>query len=167
MRLGDPSNEDTDVGPVINEASAERVRNLINDATSQGGRILVGGIGEGNYIPPTILVDVPASAALCREEAFGPVAIVQEVKDFASGLAEINDSRFGLQAGIFTTDVAKSFDAFNSLEVGGVIINDSPSYRIDHMPYGGVKDSGLGREGVRYAMDEMSEIRLLVFAQPS
>jgi glyceraldehyde-3-phosphate dehydrogenase (NADP+) len=167
LRLGDPSNEDTDVGPVINEASAERVRNLINDATSQGGRILVGGIGEGNYIPPTILVDVPASAALCREEAFGPVAIVQEVKDFASGLAEINDSRFGLQAGIFTTDVAKSFDAFNSLEVGGVIINDSPSYRIDHMPYGGVKDSGLGREGVRYAMDEMSEIRLLVFAQPS
>ena len=165
LRLGDPSSEDTDVGPMIDETSARRVRTLINDATSQGGRILVGGLGKDNYIPPTILVDVPASSAVCREEAFGPVAVVQKVDDFASGLAELNDSTFGLQAGVFTTDVAKAFDAFNSLEVGGVIINDSPTYRVDHMPYGGVKDSGLGREGVRYAMDEMSEIRLLVFAQ--
>ena len=95
------------------------------------------------------------------------VAVVEQVDDFASGLAAINDSTFGLQAGVFTNDVTKALDAFNSLEVGGVIINDSPTYRVDHMPYGGVKDSGLGREGVRYAMDEMTEIRLLDFAQPS
>lgn len=167
LRLGDPSSEETDIGPVINEASAQRVRDLIADATAQGGKILTGDAGEGNYIPPTILVDVPTTAAVCREEAFGPVVIVQRVDSFTSGLEQINDSTFGLQAGVFTTDVVRAFDAFNSLEVGGVMINDSPTYRVDHMPYGGVKDSGLGREGVRYAMHEMSEVRLLVFAQPS
>jgi glyceraldehyde-3-phosphate dehydrogenase (NADP+) len=167
LRLGDPAAEDTDIGPVINETSARRVRDLIEDATSQGGRIILGDAGEGNFIPPTILIDVPASSAVCREEAFGPVVIVERVESFVNGLAQINDSTFGLQAGVFTADVTKAFDAFNSLEVGGVIINDSPTYRVDHMPYGGVKDSGLGREGVRYAMDEMSEVRLLVFARPS
>jgi glyceraldehyde-3-phosphate dehydrogenase (NADP+) len=167
MRVGDPSSEESDIGPVINEASAKRVRDLIAEATTQGAKILLGDGGEGNYIPPTILVDVPASASVCRDEAFGPVVIVQRVDSFARGLEQINDSTFGLQAGVFTTDVAKAFDAFNSLEVGGVMINDSPTYRVDHMPYGGVKDSGLGREGVRYAMDEMSEVRLLVFAQPN
>jgi acyl-CoA reductase-like NAD-dependent aldehyde dehydrogenase len=167
LRVGDPSSEETDIGPVINDASAQRVRDLIADAVAQGGKVVIGDTGEGNYIPPTILVDVPAGAAVCREEAFGPVVIVQRVASFASGLEQINDSTFGLQAGVFTTDVTKALDAFNSLEVGGVMINDSPTYRVDHMPYGGVKDSGLGREGVRYAMDEMSEVRLLVFAQPS
>jgi acyl-CoA reductase-like NAD-dependent aldehyde dehydrogenase len=167
LRVGDPASEESDIGPVINEASAKRVRDLIADATSQGGKILTGDAGEGNYIPPTILVDVPVGAAVCREEAFGPVVIVQRIESFASGLEYINDSTFGLQAGVFTTDVARAFDAFNTLEVGGVMINDSPTYRVDHMPYGGVKDSGLGREGVRYAMEEMSEVRLLVFAQPS
>ena len=103
-------------------------------------------------------------SAVCRDEAFGPVAVVDRVSDFQSGLAALNDSRFGLQAGVFTSDITKAFDAFRTLEVGGVIINDSPTYRVDHMPYGGVKDSGLGREGVRYAMDEMSEIRLMVIA---
>jgi acyl-CoA reductase-like NAD-dependent aldehyde dehydrogenase len=166
LRVGDPAKEDTDVGPVIDEASARRVRGLIADVTAQGARVLVGGPGEGNYIPPTIIVDAPPTAAVCREEAFGPVAVVERVEDFASGLAALNDSTFGLQAGVFTADVGKAFDAFNELEVGGVIVNDSPTYRVDHMPYGGVKDSGLGREGVRYAMQEMSEVRLLVFAQP-
>jgi glyceraldehyde-3-phosphate dehydrogenase (NADP+) len=165
--MGDPSSEDTDVGPVINETSGQRVRDLITGALDQGAQIVVGGLGEGNFIPPTILTGVPATAAVCREEAFGPVAIVEKVDDFDSGLRAINDSNFGLQAGIFTKDIAQAFDAFNSLEVGGVIINDSPTYRVDNMPYGGVKDSGFGREGVRYAMDEMSEIRLMVFAQPS
>ena len=163
LRLGDPMREDTDVGPVINEASAERVRGLIKGAIAQGARIVVGGLGEGNYLPPTVLIDVPPTASISCDEAFGPVAIVERIDDFASGLRAINESRFGLQAGIFTKDVARSFEAFDSLEVGGVIINDSPTYRVDHMPYGGVKDSGLGREGVRYAMEEMSEIRLLVF----
>jgi len=165
--VGDPSSPATDVGPVIDERSARRIRSLITSAIAEGATLVSGGIGEGAYIPPTILTDVPSGAALCRDEAFGPVAIVERVGDFASGLAAINDSRFGLQAGVFTRDVSRAFDAFNTLEVGGVIINDSPTYRVDHMPYGGVKDSGLGREGVRYAMDEMTEIRLMVFAQPS
>ena len=166
LRVGDPASEDADIGPMINLASAQRVRGLINEATAQGARIVAGGLGEGSFIPPTILVDVPESSPVCREEAFGPVAIVQSVDSFERGLDAINDSMFGLQAGVFTPDVNKAFDAFNSLEVGGVMINDSPTYRVDHMPYGGVKDSGLGREGVRYAMEEMSEIRLMVFASP-
>lgn len=165
--VGDPANESTEVGPVIDDRSAKRVRALITSAIEGGATLVTGGLGEGSYFPPTILSDVDPDASICREEAFGPVAIVQKVDDFASGLAAINDSSFGLQAGVFTNDVARAFDAFNTLEVGGVIINDSPTYRVDHMPYGGVKDSGLGREGVRYAMDEMTEIRLMVFAQPS
>jgi len=165
--VGDAANESTDVGPLIDERSVQRVRALITTAIEGGATLVTGGLGEGMYIPPTILSDVDPDASICREEAFGPVAIVQKVDDFASGLAAINDSTFGLQAGVFTNDVTRAFDAFNTLEVGGVIVNDSPTYRVDHMPYGGVKDSGLGREGVRYAMDEMTEIRLMVFAQPS
>ena len=167
MVVGEPSNESTDIGPVIDEQSAARVRALVSSALDEGATLVTGGLGEGNYLPPTILTGVARTSAVCRDEVFGPVAIVEQVEDFASGLAAINDSTFGLQAGVFTTDVGKALDAYHNLEVGGVIINDSPTYRVDHMPYGGVKDSGLGREGVRYAMEEMTEIRLLVFAQPS
>ena len=163
--VGDPALESTDIGPVIDERSQQRVRGLINSALAEGAKLVIGGLGDGPYIPPTILIDVPPTSAVCRDEAFGPVAIVQRVPDFESGVAALNDSNFGLQAGIFTQDVNQAFEAFGQLEVGGVMINDSPTYRIDHMPYGGVKDSGLGREGVRYAMDEMTEIRLMVFAQ--
>ena len=167
MVVGEPSSESTDIGPVIDEQSAARVRALVSSALDEGATLVTGGLGEGNYLPPTILTGVARTSAVCRDEVFGPVAIVEQVPDFASGLAAINDSPFGLQAGVFTNDIAKALDAYHNLEVGGVIINDSPTYRVDHMPYGGVKDSGLGREGVRYAMDEMTEIRLLVFAQPS
>jgi glyceraldehyde-3-phosphate dehydrogenase (NADP+) len=167
MMVGDPSSESTDVGPVIDDRSTQRIRSLITSAIESGATLVTGGLGEGAYIPPTILTNVPSEAAVCRDEAFGPVAVVQRVADFARGLAAINDSHFGLQAGVFTNDVTQAFDAFNTLEVGGVIVNDSPTYRVDHMPYGGVKESGLGREGVRYAMEEMTEIRLMVFAQPS
>jgi glyceraldehyde-3-phosphate dehydrogenase (NADP+) len=165
--VGDPSDPATDVGPVIDENAARRIRSLITSAIADGATLVSGGVGDGAFILPTILTDVPPLASVCREEAFGPVAIVQRVPDYSSGLKAINDSRFGLQAGVFTSDVARAFEAFNTLEVGGVMINDSPTYRVDHMPYGGVKDSGLGREGIRYAMDEMTEIRLMVFAQPS
>lgn len=167
MSVGDPADEATDIGPLIDEKSAQRVRALVTSALEGGATLVAGGLGEGKYIPPTILADVPADAAVCRDEAFGPVAVVQKVPDFVAGLAAINDSHFGLQAGVFTRDVHQVFDAFHTLEVGGVIVNDSPTYRVDHMPYGGVKDSGFGREGVRYAMDEMTDIRLLVFAKPS
>ena len=165
--VGDAADETTDVGPLIDERSTQRVRGLITSALEAGATLVCGGLGQGPYIPPTILTQVPSDAAVCRDEAFGPVAVVQKVSDFASGLAAINDSAFGLQAGVFTSDVSRAFDAFNTLEVGGVMINDSPTYRVDHMPYGGVKDSGLGREGIRYAMQDMTEIRLMVFAQPS
>jgi glyceraldehyde-3-phosphate dehydrogenase (NADP+) len=167
MVVGDPASEETDIGPLIDERSANRVRSIISSALNEGASLVTGGLGSGSFIPPSILTDVARTSRACREEAFGPVAIVEKVEDFESGLAAINDSAFGLQAGVFTNDVAKALHAFHTLEVGGVIVNDSPTYRVDHMPYGGVKESGLGREGVRYAMEEMSEIRLLVFAQPS
>jgi acyl-CoA reductase-like NAD-dependent aldehyde dehydrogenase len=163
--MGDPADEGTDIGPLIDQRSAERVRALITTAVESGAVLVTGGLGEGNFIPPTILTSVPTESSVYRDEAFGPVAVITKVVDFESGLTALNDSRFGLQAGVFTNDITKAFDAFRTLEVGGVIINDSPTYRVDHMPYGGVKESGLGREGVRYAMDEMTEIRLLVFAR--
>jgi acyl-CoA reductase-like NAD-dependent aldehyde dehydrogenase len=163
--MGDPADEGTDIGPLIDRRSAERVRALITTAVESGAVLVTGGLGEGNFIPPTILTSVPTESAVCRDEAFGPVVVITKVVDFERGLTAINDSRFGLQAGVFTNDITKAFDAFRTLEVGGVIVNDSPTYRVDHMPYGGVKESGLGREGVRYAMDEMTEIRLLVFAR--
>jgi glyceraldehyde-3-phosphate dehydrogenase (NADP+) len=166
LRVGDPADESTDVGPLISETAADRVRQWVAEAAAEGARTLLGGPGEGSYLPPTILTDVPATARVCREEVFGPVAILSRVESFDAGLEAVNDSQFGLQAGVFTADVASSWRAFESLQVGGVILNDSPTYRIDHMPYGGIKDSGLGREGIRYAIEEMTESRLLVIAQP-
>jgi acyl-CoA reductase-like NAD-dependent aldehyde dehydrogenase len=167
LRVGDPAAEDTDVGPLISKAAADRVRQWVTEAVADGASTLLGGPGEGSYLPPTVLTDVPAAARICREEVFGPVAILSRVESFDAGLDAINDSVFGLQAGVFTADVANSWRAFERLQVGGVILNDSPTYRIDHMPYGGVKDSGLGREGIRYAIEDMTETRLFVIAQPS
>jgi acyl-CoA reductase-like NAD-dependent aldehyde dehydrogenase len=124
--------------------------------------LLCGGKREGAMLEATLLEGVDRTAILYREEAFGPVAILSSFTDFDSALEEVNDSRFGLQAGLFTRDLFKALDAWDRLEVGGVVINDVPSYRVDNMPYGGVKDSGLGREGVRFAMEDMTEIRNLV-----
>lgn len=166
LRVGDPAQESTDVGPLINREAADRVRRWVAEAVAEGATVLLGGDGEGSYLPPTVLTDVPPAARVCREEVFGPVAILSRVESFDAGLDAINDSVFGLQAGVFTADLASSWRAFERLEVGGVILNDSPTYRIDHMPYGGVKDSGLGREGIRYAIEELTERRLLVIAQP-
>ena len=115
----------------------------------------------------TLVEDCPRDTKLYREEAFGPVAILSKFTDFAAALDEVNDSKFGLQAGIFTRDLFKSLDAWDRLDVGGVVINDVPSYRVDNMPYGGVKDSGLGREGIRFAMEDMTEIRNLVIRRRS
>jgi acyl-CoA reductase-like NAD-dependent aldehyde dehydrogenase len=166
LQVGDPAEESTDVGPVINKAAADRIRQWVAEAVAEGATTLLGGPGEGSYLPPTVLTNVPETARVCREEAFGPVAVLSRVESFDAGLDAINDSAFGLQAGVFTADVAKSWRAFETLQVGAVILNDSPTYRIDHMPYGGVKDSGLGREGIRYAIEDMTESRLFVIAQP-
>ncbi len=159
---GDPKDRSTFIGPMIDVKEAERLDKWIGEALAGGGTLLCGGGREGAMLQATLLEGVDRSATLYREEAFGPVAILSSFTDFEQALEEVNDSKFGLQAGIFTRDLFKTLDAWDRLEVGGVVINDVPSYRVDNMPYGGVKDSGLGREGVRFAMEDMSEIRNLV-----
>ena len=164
---GDPKNEDTFIGPMIDEKEATRLDDWIKSAVAAGGKLLCGGKRTGSMLEATLLEDVPKDQTLCTEEAFGPVAILSKFKDFDAALAEVNDSAFGLQAGIFTRDLYKMQRAWDRLEVGGVIIGDVPSWRVDNMPYGGVKDSGLGREGIRYAMKDMMEERLLVIRTPA
>ena len=159
---GDPRNEDTFVGPMIDEDEAIRLEAWISEATAQGAHLLCGGNRNGAMLEPTLLEGVKRDTKLNVEEAFGPVAFLMPFGSFEEALAIVNDSKFGLQAGIFTRDIFKALDAWDRLEVGGIVINDVPSYRVDNMPYGGVKDSGLGREGVRFAMEDMSEIRNLV-----
>jgi len=159
---GDPKDPETFVGPMISEGEARRLDTWVREAAEAGGKILCGGKREGVMLEATLLEHVDRSTNLYREEAFGPVAILSKFTDFNAALHEVNDSKFGLQAGIFTRDLFKMFDAWDHLDVGGVVINDVPSYRVDNMPYGGVKDSGVGREGVRFAMEDMTEIRNLV-----
>lgn len=164
--MGDPKDEKTFIGPMIAESEAKRLEKWIALAVKAGGRVLVGGKRDGAMLQATLMGNVPADQPLCAEEAFGPVAVLSRFSDFDAVLAEVNDSTFGLQAGIFTRDVYKIQRAWERLEVGGVIAGDIPSWRVDNMPYGGVKDSGLGREGVRYAIEDMTEIRLLVLRTP-
>ncbi len=162
LKIGNPQDEDTFIGPMISESEAKRLDGWIQEATAQGATVLHGGKRNGAMLEPTLLENVPKASNLFKEEAFGPVAMLESFRDFDSVLHEVNDSQFGLQAGIFTHDLQKAMKAWDTLEVGGVVINDVPSWRVDNMPYGGVKDSGLGREGVRYAIEDMTEIRLLV-----
>ena len=159
---GDPKDRDTFIGPMISEKEASRLKGWIDDAIDGGASLLTGGGCKGNMLETTLLENVHKDAKALNEEAFGPLAILQKFSDFDDALAEVNRSTFGLQAGIFTRDLFKMFDAWDRLEVGGVVINDVPSYRVDNMPYGGVKDSGLGREGIKFAMEDMTEIRNLV-----
>jgi acyl-CoA reductase-like NAD-dependent aldehyde dehydrogenase len=159
---GDPKDEQTFIGPMIDVKEATRLDNWIQAAVASGAKLLCGGKREGAMLEATLLEGVGHAAKLYTEEAFGPVAIISRFTDFGAALDEVNDSKFGLQAGIFTRDLFKMLEAWDRLEVGGVVIGDVPSYRVDNMPYGGVKDSGLGREGVRFAMEDMTEIRNLV-----
>jgi acyl-CoA reductase-like NAD-dependent aldehyde dehydrogenase len=159
---GDPREEATFIGPMIDEKEAARLDNWIQAALADGATLLCGGKRSGAMLEATLLEGVPRKAKLYAEEAFGPVAILSKFTDFGDALDEVNDSKFGLQAGVFTRDLYRMLEAWDRLEVGGVIIGDVPSYRVDNMPYGGVKDSGLGREGVRFAMEDMTEIRNLV-----
>ncbi|HHX82950.1 MAG TPA: aldehyde dehydrogenase family protein, partial [Pseudomonadaceae bacterium] len=163
---GDPKQRGTFIGPMIHEKEARRLETWINEAIDAGGTLLCGGHRDGVMLDATLLEAVPENTRIVREEAFGPVAVLSSFTDFSAALVEANASRFGLQAGIFTRDLFKMFDAWDRLDVGGVVINDIPSYRVDNMPYGGVKDSGLGREGIRFAMEDMSEIRNLVIRRP-
>jgi glyceraldehyde-3-phosphate dehydrogenase (NADP+) len=166
LRLGDPLDPTTDVGPMVDLAAAERTAAWVEEAVALGGRILAGGTADGAFFAPTVLEGVPLAAQVCSNEAFAPLVVVFRFDDFGAAIGAVNDSAFGLQTGVFTNDLAHAWAAFGELEVGGVIVNDIPTYRIDHMPYGGVKDSGLGREGLRWAIDDMTELRLLVLAPP-
>ena len=159
---GDPKDEATFIGPMIDEKEARRLDGWIKEASGRGASILCGGGRDGAMLQATLLENVPAGSKVRDEEAFGPVALLTKFTDFNAALDEVNDSRFGLQAGVFTRDLEKMLTAWDRLDVGGVVIGDVPSYRVDNMPYGGVKDSGLGREGVKFAMEDMTEIRNLV-----
>ncbi|WP_242418170.1 aldehyde dehydrogenase family protein, partial [Frankia sp. CpI1-P] len=162
LRGGDPTDPATDVGPLIDTAAARRVEEWIAEAVAAGGTLVCGGTRTGASIAPTVLTDVPADARVVREEVFGPVVVVSAVDGLDEGLARVNDSEFGLQTGVFTHDLTTAFRAHRELAVGGVVIGDVPSYRADQMPYGGTKGSGIGREGVRAAMTDLTEERVLV-----
>ncbi|WP_030544469.1 aldehyde dehydrogenase family protein [Streptomyces albus] len=159
---GDPSNPATDVGPLVSEDAAKRVESWVEEAVGAGATLLAGGERDGATYAPTVLADVPSDVQVSCEEVFGPVLTVTRVEGEAAAFAAANDSQYGLQAGVFTHDVRTAFRAHRELEVGGVIIGDVPSYRADQMPYGGTKQSGVGREGVRFAMDDYTYERVMV-----
>jgi glyceraldehyde-3-phosphate dehydrogenase (NADP+) len=162
LRNGDPARPETEFSSMIDENNAKRVDQWVNDAVQGGARILCGGKREGSWYAPTLLTNTDASMKVCSEEVFGPVVTLEPYETFDQALELMNNTRFGLQAGVFTNKISEMDEAFSGLEVGGVIINDVPTFRVDHMPYGGIKDSGLGREGVRYAILDMMEPRILV-----
>ena len=162
LKTGDPQKRETFIGPMIDEKEAKRLQTWINEAVSAGGKLLCGNQRKGSMMAATLLENVPPDQKICTEEAFGPVAVISRFNDFKQALYEVNNSRYGLQAGVFTKDLYRAKKAWDTLDVGGVIIGDIPSIRVDHMPYGGVKNSGLGREGLACAIEDMTEIRLLV-----
>ncbi len=166
LKLGDPLDPQTDVGPMVDGTAASRTQRWVDEALAAGGKALLGGTANGTFFPPTVLTDVPVTAAVCSNEAFAPLVVAFPFRDMGDAIRQVNDSMFGLQTGVFTNDLGAAWKSFSELEVGGVIVNDVPTYRIDHMPYGGVKDSGLGREGLRWAIEDMTEVRIMVLAQP-
>ncbi len=166
LKLGDPMVEETDIGPVIDEENRNRIEMWVDEAQGKGARVLAGGVREGAFYRPTVLTDTSPEMKVSCMEVFGPVVTVVKVRDFEEGVQAVNDSLYGLQAGIFTNDMRNAFAAFEEIEVGGLVINDVPTYRVDHMPYGGVKQSGFGREGIKYAIEEMTEPRLMVLNFP-
>jgi acyl-CoA reductase-like NAD-dependent aldehyde dehydrogenase len=162
VAVGDPMDERTVVGPLVEKRQVERVMGLVGDAKKAGARVLTGGQASGNVVEPTIIVDASPELAVCRDEVFGPVTTLTPFEDFDDALRQANATRFGLQASVFTRDVGRALAAFEGLDYGGVIVNEPPTFRIDNFPYGGTKDSGRGREGVRFAAEEYTEPRVLM-----
>ncbi|NJO06775.1 MAG: aldehyde dehydrogenase family protein, partial [Chloroflexaceae bacterium] len=162
LKVGHPLDEASDLSTVINDQAAQRVAAWLDEARGAGAEVVAGGTIEGRVVPPTVIVNAGPDLKVNCEEVFAPVVTVQTYHDADEAIAILNSSEFGLQAGIFTNDMALTWRAFERLEVGGVLVNDVPSWRVDHMPYGGIKLSGLGREGLKYAIEEMTEPRLLV-----
>jgi len=165
LKAGDPKKKETFLGPMIDEAAAERLHGWIEEARKGGGKVLCGGKRKGPMLEATLMENVRGDAKVNRQEVFGPFALLAPFKSLDEAIAMTNDSDYGLQAGIFTDSLAHAMRAWNELEQGGVIVNDVPSFRVDNMPYGGVKLSGAGREGVRYAIEDMTEIRLMVMRE--
>ena len=163
LKFGDPLDEATDVGPVIDPGAAERVESWVEEARQNGARVLAGGARSGNLWQPTVLAGIKPEMRVSCQEVFAPLVGLYQYTDVKQAIASLDDSDFGLQAGLFTRDLNIARQAFDDIEVGGLMVNDVPTFRIDHMPYGGVKQSGFGREGLRYAMEEMSELKLLTF----
>ncbi len=161
LKMGDPMEESTDIGPMINLDAAKQTEEWVEEALEEGARLVCGGKRDGAMFQPTILENVKPELRISCQEAFAPVVVVSPYEDFDLALQSVNDSIYGLQAGVFTNDLKKAFKAYESLDVGGVICNDIPTFRIDHMPYGGMKESGFGREGLKYAIEEMTELKLL------
>jgi acyl-CoA reductase-like NAD-dependent aldehyde dehydrogenase len=164
---GDPKDPRTKIGPIVSEKEAARIEEWIREGVDAGGRVLCGGGRNGTLVEATLMENVPDHCKIVAEEAFGPVAVLSAYDDFDDALEQVNAGRYGLQAGVLTRDLYKAHRAWDRLDVGGVIVGDVPSFRVDSMPYGGVRDSGLGREGIRFAMDDMSEIRMLVIRDPA
>jgi glyceraldehyde-3-phosphate dehydrogenase (NADP+) len=162
LKLGDPSDPETDLGPVVDDEAAERIAGWLAEAEAAGASVLTGGGRRGRLFEPTVLMDVPVGLNVCAREAFAPLVILSRYAEFEAAVAAVDDSRFGLQAGVFTHDLRRIEAAFRGIDVGGLIVNDVPTFRTDQMPYGGSKDSGCGREGPRYAIEEMTERKLLV-----
>ena len=162
LKQGNPEELSTDISSMIDEENAKRVEAWINEAIQQGAEILFGGKRIGTFVEPTIITKTTKTMKVCCEEVFGPVVIIEKYSNFKEAVNLVNDSDFGLQAGVFTNEISESEYAFNNIEVGGIVINDVPTFRVDHMPYGGIKDSGLGREGVKYALMDMMEAKILV-----
>ncbi|HET7093739.1 MAG TPA: aldehyde dehydrogenase family protein, partial [Thermomicrobiales bacterium] len=163
IKMGDPLDPATELGPMIDDKAALRSQAWIEQAAADGARVLTGGKADGRFFPPTVIENAKQESFVCSREAFAPLVTIFPIASFGEGIRRVNDSEFGLQAGVFTNSLERSLAAFESIEAGAVIINDIPTYRIDHMPYGGVKASGLSREGLRYAIEDMTEPRLMVF----
>ncbi len=162
LKYGDPLDPLTDISVMINERNAIRVEEWVNEAIASGAKIHCGGKRKGSFYEPTILSETNNTMKVCSLEIFGPVVTLESYDTFSEAIGKVNDTEFGLQAGVFTNNLAEMNEAFRDLEAGGIIINDTPTFRVDHMPYGGVKNSGLGREGIKYAIMEMTESRILV-----
>ncbi|MGB3304701.1 MAG: aldehyde dehydrogenase family protein [Thermomicrobiales bacterium] len=162
LKSGDPLDPATELGPMIDDKAAGRAEKWVKDAVQEGATVLTGGKADGRFFEPTVIENAKRESFVCSREAFAPLVTIFPVDSFTEGIDQLNDSEYGLQAGIFTNRLEQALTAFERVEAGGVIINDVPTYRIDHMPYGGVKSSGLSREGIRYAIEDMTEPRLMV-----
>jgi glyceraldehyde-3-phosphate dehydrogenase (NADP+) len=161
--VGDPLDEKTDVGPMIDKGAAERLESWIAEAKRGGAETLIGGTREGTMLQPTVLASLKPDMSVSCQEAFGPVVGLYPYKEVSEAIKAVDNGDFGLQAGLFTKDMNVVYEAFDQIQVGGLMVNDVPTFRIDHMPYGGVKRSGFGREGLRYAIEEMTEMKLITF----